>query len=340
MNRNSAVLVVIAISIFSFVAASPSTVSANWLLDRSGTLMQIDPRILGDDDTQENEVEDESDDVDDDKDDDANDDVDDDKGDDSKGSVSTPQASSNPSVTSTQTKEQKRAMELNREKEKKDLEAKKRLSEIAKKAQINMIKNNEIKAIKNETETESEIEVEGDKLKIKQKIKDASGREIEKKIELKAGEELEIESQDGDEKKKFKLKADGTNSLAIEKDGVTAKSNLPITVNENNELVVTHPDGTTKIVAFMPDQALKMLKELNITPIVPGSADDTLEDNMPVLEDEDGESVYKIDGQKEEKILGLFKVAYKTKAVVSAENGELIRTELSGLDRFLSIFSF
>jgi hypothetical protein len=53
-----------------------------------------------------------------------------------------------------------------------------------------------------------------------------------------------------------------------------------------------------------------------------------------------GQSIYKIDGEKQEKILGLFKIAYKTKVIVSAETGEIVRTEVSGLDRFLSLFSF
>lgn len=330
MNNKFVNFGIIAIAIFALILSAPISVSANWLLDRTGTLIKIDPRILGDDDSQGIEVKDEKD--------DTNDDRSDDQNDDSNGSneKETPKPAS-----ATQNEQLKKEQERLKEQIKKNAEVARKASDQAKTELEKKIQLNKIKNIKTKMESESEIEVEGNKLKIKQKIKDASGREIEKQMELKADEELELESQDGDEKKKFKIKASNDNSsIEIERDGFKAKSNLPISINENNELVVTRPDGTTKIVVILPDEALSRLKALNITPVVPGSKDDTLEDNMPVLEDEDGESVYKLDGQKEERILGLFKVNYKTKATVSAETGEVLKTEFSGLDKIWSLFSF
>ena len=318
MNKHFVVFGLIAISLFTLVATTPSSVSADWLLDRTGTLIKLDPRILGDDDEQEIKVEDNEDEK-----------------------ETENEVESSPSSTSKpESGKENREQERSREEAKKQAELARKASDKAKKALNDTIKRNELKSKISNIEKESEIEVEGDKLKIKQKIKDANGKETETEMQLENGEELQIESKDGDEAKRFKLRAREDDGVEVEKDGVKVSTKLPISINENNELVVTRPDGTTKVVAFMPDEALKMLRDQNITPIVPGSSDDTLQDNMPVLEEEDGESVYKIDGEKEEKVFGLFKVAYKTKSIVSAETGELVRTELSGFDRFMSLFSF
>lgn len=317
MNKT---FVVLLIALFLSPFFAPTLVHADWLIDRSGTLVKLDPLVLGDNDEQKTEeikVEE--------------------RNEEHKQEESKSEQSDNRSGENKPSEVEKRAAEQSREVEKKSQE---RAREKAKERLESTIKINEIKANKNKFETESEIEVEGDKLKIKQKTKDASGRETETELQLENGEELQVESKDGDETKKFKIRARNDDRLEVEKDGVRVGTKLPISVNENNELVVTRPDGTTKIVAVMPDQALKMLREQNITPddtVTDINGDDT---GLPELEEEEGQSVYKIDGEKQEKILGLFKIAYKTKAVVSAETGEIIRTETSGLDRFLSLFSF
>lgn len=319
MNKSLAVFAFTTFFMITLATTATPKVFADWLLDRSGTLVKLDPLVLGDTDEQKSEVKDEE------------------KKEERKQEEVKSEQSENRSGENKLSEAEKRVTEQRQEAEKKSQE---KAREKAKERLESTIKINEIKANKNKLETESEIEVDGSKLKIKQKIKNANGKEIETELQLENGEELQIESQNGDETKKFKLRARNDDSLEVEKDGVKVGTKLPISINENNELVVTRPDGTTKVVAVMPDQALKMLREQNITP------DDTLIDangdssGLPELEEEDGQSVYKIDGQKEEKVLGIFKVAYKTKAVVSAETGEIVRTELSNLDRFLSLFSF
>lgn len=315
MNKHFVVFGLIAISLFTLVATSPTSVSADWLLDRTGTLIKIDPRILGDDDINEIKIEDQN---------------------EVKVEVESSPSSTSKPESDKENKEQQRINEA----AKKQAEIARKASDKAKDALERTIKTNELKKAKTNVKKESEIEVEGDKLKIKQKIRDVNGEVVETETQFEKNEVLQIESKTGDETKKFKLRARQDDSVELEKDGVKVGTKLPISINENNELVVTRPDGTTKIVKVMPDQALKMLRDQNITP------DDSVTDvngdstGLPELEEEDGNSVYKVDGQKEEKVFGLFKVAYKTKAVVSAETGELVRTELSGLDRFMSIFSF
>lgn len=323
MNKKIVISALIVLSLISLLTAYPSSVSADYLLDRTGTLIKIDPRILGDDDQKVEEVKVEN----------KQDEV---KKEDSE-VKSSPSSTNSPSNSQEKLeKEQEKA----REQVKKTAEIARKASDKAKAELKKKIEINEIKSKGSKLQKESEIEVEGDKLKIKQKIKDINGKETETETQLEKGEELQVESKNADDKNKFKLKARLDDQVELEKNGVKVTTKLPISLNANNELVVTRPDGTTKVVSVMPDQALKMLKDQNITP------QDSFTDangeslDLPELEEEAGQSVYKIDGQKEEKVLGLFKVSFKTKAVVSAETGDLVRTEMSGFDRFMSIFSF
>ncbi|MFZ2199194.1 MAG: hypothetical protein WAV40_00155 [Microgenomates group bacterium] len=301
MTKKLAVFALITLTLCVAATSLPPSAFASWLIDRSGTLIKLDPRILGDDDVskvEENKTESKS------------------------AEQKTESSKSEDKSEKTENKEQEKAAEQAKE------ASEKAKHELEKKIEINAVR-----AKTQKTEKESEVEVEGNKLKIKQKTKDARGKETETEMQLEDGEELQVESKTGDDSQKFSLKARLNDGIEVEKDGVTIHTNLPISISPDNELVVTHPDGTTRVVAIMPDQALKMLRDQNITP-----SDDSLD--LPELEQEDGESVYKVDATKAEKVLGIFKVSYKTKATVSAETGEIIKTELSGLDRFLSLFSF
>ena len=293
-------IIFFAIFIIQYSLFTP-LVSADWLIDRSGTLVKLDPLVLGDNDEQKSEIKNEE------------------KKDERKQEEVKSEQSKNRSDENKPSEVEKKSQEKSRERAKEKLES--------------TIKINEIKANKNKTETESEIEIEDSKFKIKQKIKDQNGRETETELEMEQDEEVEVESLDGDEVKKFRLKTRDDDSVEVERNNIRVHTRLPISINSDNELVVTRPDGTQKVVAVMPDQALAKLREQNIL-----ISDDSVD--TPELEEEDGQSVYKIDGEKQEKVLGIFKISYRTKAVVSAETGEIVRTELSNLDRFLSIFSF
>ena len=61
----------------------------------------------------------------------------------------------------------------------------------------------------------------------------------------------------------------------------------------------------------MPRPSTSQLREQNIL-----ISDDSVD--TPELEEEDSQSVYKIDGEKQEKVLGIFKISYR-QAVVSAK---------------------
>ncbi len=307
MTKKIVLFVLITLVITSVSSLCAPHASADWLIDRSGTLIKLDPLVLGDSDEQNSE-----------------DNTEEHKQEESKSE----EKSSDRGGENKPSEAEKRAIEQRKEIEQKVQE---KARERAKEKLESTIKTNEIRANKNRLETESEIEVEDGRLKIKQKTKDAMGKETETQLELGDGEELQVESRRGDIKEKFHLNPGQDGSVEIEHGATRVHSKLPITVNADNELVVTRPDGTQRTLTVLPDQAMLKLRENSLA---------STDDELPDLEEENGESVYKINAQKEKRVLGLFKVALKTRATLSAETGDLLRTEFSGFDRFLNLFSF
>ncbi len=297
MSKNITLITFAVLTLSLTLSLQVPHASATWLIDRSGSLLLLDPLVLGDNDEQEDEA----------------------KTDESS------RESDKKAVEQRQEIEKKLA-EQDREKAKQRLES--------------AIKVNEIKTTKNKLERESEIEVEGDKLKIKQKTRDATGRETETQLEMGDKEELQLESRSGEAKDKIIMSPGADDSLQIERQDTRVHTKLKVRVNTSNELVVTRPDGTERTLTVLPDQAMVKLREQNILPLDDRLDTSTGSANLPDLEEENGESVYKINAQKEKRVLGLFKVSLKTRAILSAETGDLLRTEYTGFDRLLNLFSF
>lgn len=64
------------------------------------------------------------------------------------------------------------------------------------------------------------------------------------------------------------------------------------------------------------------------------------EEFIELVVDEEGDLVYEIEGFKEERFLGVFKVNLRRKVYVSAETGELVRINQELGTRILDVFSF
>ena len=220
MNKTFTILLTALILSPIFSLLSPTQVGADWFLDRSGTLVQIDGSILGDDDSME-EVEDES------EPEDEAEDTNDDSRDESA----------------------QRAAESRREALKQQQE---KSRELLKKQTETRLKVQEKTGQKSQTE----IRVEDGKSKLKQEIKDANGKLIQKReIEIKDGETLHIEQEDG-EILEVDARKDG--QLELIKNKIKTKSEFELKVDEKNEITVTLPNGKTKEIA-LPDKALERL---------------------------------------------------------------------------------
>jgi len=118
-----------------------------------------------------------------------------------------------------------------------------------------------------------------------------------------------------------------------------ALSTFPLKIDKaTNSLIVTTPSGE-KTVTVLPDAAIKnMLASKVMSFVTSAKAEGELAstDKLITLKEKDGVLVYEIDGIREYKLLGIIPLKSKVKAVVSAENGQVIKTEQSLLGRILN----
>ena len=204
---------------------------------------------------------------------------------------------------------------------------------------------------KNETKSRLEVRSEDGKFKLKQEIKDKNGRMITKEVELKEGESLHVENERGErteikpmgmerieerqenrEERKEDRVENREQKLELIKEKVKARTDFDLSVNEDNELIVTKPDGSSRVLIVLPDQAVAKLQEQGIL----------VEGETPELtENEDGQAVYKVSQEAERRILG-FAIKFKRDSEVSAETGEVETKsgETNPVKRFLERFLF
>lgn len=118
-----------------------------------------------------------------------------------------------------------------------------------------------------------------------------------------------------------------------------AISTFPLKIDKaTNSLIVTTPSGE-KTLTVLPDAAIKNMlasKVMNYVTSAPAKGELASTDKLVTLVEKDGILVYEIDGIREYKLLGFIPLKSKVKAFVSAENGQVIKTEQSLLGRILN----
>lgn len=200
-----------------------------------------------------------------------------------------------------------------------------------------------------------EIKVENGRTVTKVKNENDEEVELEDEEEDELFEEFEDELEDDD----IEL-ATGSAQLGFIQKGNKVRTNFPLSVNlQTGELFVSTPAGE-KVVAVLPDVAIANMIAAGIitrtqTPQSPPSVEPpggtesatpsstvapTVEGASIGLEEFEGKVVYKIDGVKDEKFAGFVPVSIKVKAIVSAENGELLDINQGFLTRLLDLLSF
>lgn len=293
-NKFVPVLVGSLIVVFSFVSAS--AVRADWLIDQSGTLVEVDGFVLGDDD-QDDSSSNRDDDGDDDRGDDDGDgdDRDDDHDDDSP-----------------QQETKRREAERTREAEKDAAETRREV----KQKRLETATEARIKNLETRRETiKSKLEVEDGQLRVRQEVENEDGKVVRtNRTDISPQERLRVEHEDGS---LFEINAVEGDKLEIVRDRIKARTDHPLSIGDNNELIVTRPDGTEKVVTVLPDTAADNLRARGLEP--------TSEEVE--LEVEGETPVYHFDTQAEKRFLGLFKFVSRQRTSVSAETGEVVGSE-------------
>ena len=198
--------------------------------------------------------------------------------------------------------------------------------------------------VKSETEgNRQETEMETSQFKLKLKTEDG---QLKLEAETEDGEktdlgedkdnELEIEPDENDDKIRVATgSADG--EMVFSRNRVRARTNFPLSVDlATNELIVTTPNGV-KRVSILPDQAIANLLANNVIDRIE-STDPAAEPEVELTET-DGEPVYEVSGESDQKFLGFMPVKIKAKIKVSAETGEVTGTQQAFLARIIDFLS-
>ncbi len=115
----------------------------------------------------------------------------------------------------------------------------------------------------------------------------------------------------------------------------SAMTHFPLSINTlTNQLTVTTPTGT-KTVAVLPDQAVEnLIRQKFISVVASSSADTGI--NLDVYA---SQSAFMINGILHKNLFGFFPVNIDKTAVVSAENGQLLTTYESFINKLLDLLS-
>lgn len=171
-------------------------------------------------------------------------------------------------------------------------------------------------------ENEFEIATKNGELKIKQKTKLLNGTEKETEFELKKDETLHIDQGDDDA---VLIDAARPGELEITKNNLKGHTRLPLSVNENNELMVTRPDGSVKIVTVLPDVAIAKMTERGLF-VGSASGESPTPENVELTTNEDGDPVYSHKQEVRKKVLGLIPMKFGSETSVSATDSEVVTT--------------
>ncbi len=173
--------------------------------------------------------------------------------------------------------------------------------------------NNEDEDREEENEMEDEIEDE----------------DIEDEDEFES--EIERTIKEGTVSSKIKIRS-GNNKFEFEEESgkIRVRTNFPLSVNPTTrELTVSTPAGV-RIVAVLPEKAISNMIEAGFV---------TTAEATTLSTGGEGELVYEVEGIKEEKLLGLFKINLRRRVSVSATTGDVVTINQTTSNQILDIFS-
>lgn len=279
MKQNVVVFALIMLTLGSAASYSAPQVLADWLIDRSGTLIMQDSLVLGDEDINIEPVE-----------------------------TTKPDSKNNET--------EKLGEQNKRQAEQKNEETKKRQEAVREDAKQKLERKIELNKQKNKNiENKFEISASKGELKVKQKTKLENGQEKETDLKLKQNETLHVDQEDGGS---VDIDVKNPGELEIAKDKFKGRTRLPLSVNSSNELMVTRPDGTTKVVSVLPDEAVTKMIEHGV---LVGS------ENVELTTNDSGDPVYQIKQEASKKVFGLFVVKFNSVSEVSATDSSVVTTE-------------
>jgi hypothetical protein len=124
-----------------------------------------------------------------------------------------------------------------------------------------------------------------------------------------------------------------------------AKTAFPLHIDPNtNKLTVTTPSGT-KEVSVLPDEAVQRILQMKMLSNVENEASSSADDGSDItsqttLTEINNKPVFQIKGFSNKKVFGLFPASFAKTVYVSAEDGNVVKTDETFFSKALEAFSF
>lgn len=166
--------------------------------------------------------------------------------------------------------------------------------------------------------------------------------QIERKVDYDAIQQFFESTPKSETEETIEVFSSQDGYIVFAKGATGAKTRYALSVNPtNNQLLIRTESGLKKIV-YLPDQAIDALIKNDILHIVSAenSTDTANIKNVLPLEIIDGIPVYQIVGERKGKLFNLIPVNIAKTVVVSAENGDVIKENLSLSNRILNALSY
>lgn len=217
-----------------------------------------------------------------------------------------------------------------------------------------MIHTNENKIeIKNDTQKEkTKIEINDQKIETELETPESkvelntTGSKIELKVKKSDGTEVKLETENTLNKlnqilnvKDVEIGATADKKIKIKKGKVEAQTQLPLSINPTKQnLTITTSTGD-KEVNVLPDQAVESILQTNLMNSIENEANETGIVQKIVLKELNSEPVFEIKGVSNKKVLGFIPVAFAKTAFVSAQTGQIIKTDQAFFNKILEAIS-
>lgn len=169
---------------------------------------------------------------------------------------------------------------------------------------------------------QSKLEVRDNKLEVVQETVDDQGEVVStKRTPLPPEEKVRIEKPDKPDKPILLSPDERDHSIVIEdiEGKVRTRTNFPISIGEDNQLKITKRDGTTKEVTVLPSAAVEKIEQKGFVPREARLTESEHTDDL----------VYEINGIVHSRnVLGI-NMRFQTDAEISARTGEIVREVLT-----------
>lgn len=171
--------------------------------------------------------------------------------------------------------------------------------------------------------------------------RNADGKEVQ--IDKEAFEKINtaIKLETGSELRRL------NDSFMIKRGKVEAQTTLPISFNVATKTFTAQTSSGTKELTFLPDQAVEKLMQSNViskleTDSTTTSGDQNGETGNSAIKltEYQNQPVFEVKGIAQKRLLGLIPVSIPRTTLVSAETGDLVKTDTTGFGGVLNLISF